>query len=359
MPLPYPIVVLANMARRKLLRHTDFNWVESDQVDTILPLQATKRRPAISLEGQFDKVISSVFNSDERNFTPLRGGAVMYGKLLKLTLNNVYVTSKYLYWGGGERKIFGNTLPNPPLRQEFETVESGALASSYWGTNYFGHWLRDDCATYEMARDYGDVFAMPTPDWSDRTPYQTAFGQTWTPAEGKLFQTLHLFYDIDQNHLKAARTRSLRARLRDMIKGRGKDIVFIKRGKGGASRALTNQDEIVALLEAEGVAIVEAESDWHTLVPTVLDARVVISVEGSQLSHCVYGLRDDGGLLVIQPPRRFFISHFEWSAGLDMRFAFVVGDPDPVDHDAFSVDPDDLLRTLDLLLKALDQPANP
>src|SRR5262249_25449459 len=100
-----------------------------------------------------------------------------------------------------------------------------------------------------------------------------------------------------------------------------------------------------------GVRIVEAETlAVPDLIKEVFGARLVISVEGSQLSHTLYTMHDRGGLLVIQPPDRFFNSHMDWARTLGMGYGIVVGER----HDlGFNLPLDDLLRTIDMLNAAL------
>jgi hypothetical protein len=82
------------------------------------------------------------------------------------------------------------------------------------------------------------------------------------------------------------------------------------------------------------------------LIDQLFGARIVISVEGSQLSHALYSLGDRAGLVVIQPPDRFFNSHMDWARLLDVRYGFVVGEQKEA---GFYLALDDLLRTIDLV----------
>jgi hypothetical protein len=76
---------------------------------------------------------------------------------------------------------------------------------------------------------------------------------------------------------------------------------------------------------------------------------MVISCEGSHLSHAIYTMADDATLLVLQPPERFSLAFKAFTDRLDMRFAFVVGRPCP---DGFEIDLDELSGFLDTLAAA-------
>jgi hypothetical protein len=58
-------------------------------------------------------------------------------------------------------------------------------------------------------------------------------------------------------------------------------------------------------------------------------------------------MADDGAFLVLQPPDRFALNYKELTDCLDMRYAFLVGDPS---SSGFTVPLGDLQQILDRLL---------
>src|SRR6185295_7631888 len=88
-----------------------------------------------------------------------------------------------------------------------------ALRSSYIGCYFFGHWLRDDCATHLLAERFGAPKSMPTPTWPDRDGYLKLFGQSYGRLYRAYVRQLVLFDDIHQNANKAERFRTLRSRV--------------------------------------------------------------------------------------------------------------------------------------------------
>ena len=79
-----------------------------------------------------------------------------------------------------------------------------------------------------------------------------------------------------------------------------------------------------------------------------MNARLVVSLEGSHVSHCTYTIPESSGLLILQPSNEFSAVHRDWAESLGVKFGFVVGSV--VDHGYhFSVL--DILRTIDLMLK--------
>ncbi len=110
---------------------------------------------------------------------------------------------------------------------------------------------------------------------------------------------------------------------------------------------MQNEEAIVETLSKHGATILEMESTpVETTIEALLGAKMVIGVEGSHLCHAVFAIPDDASVLAIQPPDRFFNAPKDWTDALDIRYGFVVGDPA---GNAFALDADDLLRTIDLL----------
>ena len=74
-------------------------------------------------------------------------------------------------------------------------------------------------------------------------------------------------------------------------------------------------------LARRGAVVVEAEKlSVPQLITQLFGARIIISIEGSQLSHALYTLCDESGIVVIQPPDRFFNSHMDWARSLNVRY---------------------------------------
>lgn len=330
-------------------------YVSKDTVEPeiVFPGQEYNFTPALALPGQVDKILADAFAKDtSRAIEKLQGGTQYRGPVQRLTLRDAVVTGKFVF-AGGLMKPFWSKADWRLLGQLPERA-NGAIPSSYHGTNYFGHWLGDDTASYLLAEREVDAppVIMPFPNWGEQPDYAHRFGQDWAPTPPAFYRRLNLYIDHGQNPHKAERLTELRRRFRTASprdKGSA-DIVYLKRGPGSSERRLTNEAEVIERLSARGCHIHEAESGVEVLEAAALNARIIIGVEGSQLLHALYMLRDAGGLLVLQPPKRFFVSNLDWCRVMGFEFAYVVGDPE---GEAFSMDLDDLDRTLDLLDNAL------
>ena len=171
--------------------------------------------------------------------------------------------------------------------------------------------------------------------------YPRLFDQDWTPTRRAEIGRLVWFDDLSHNSSKAERYRALREKIRTRCKPSDlKSVVYLKRGQSGETRQLINEDTIIQTLE---------ETPLDVTIAALIDCQLVIGVEGSHLSHAVYTLQPKGGVLVIQPPSRFYNAHKDWVDSLGMHYGFVVGD---AAERGFSLSVNDLLRTIELMIRA-------
>jgi glycosyl transferase family 61 len=303
---------------------------------------------AIALPGQYDRVRACAFGRSRKlEIAQLQGAPRAIGPTVRYELRDVLVANGILY-GRGKQKYF-NRLSAAEVPREWPKLDEVGLRSSFVGCQFFGHWLRDDCATHLLAADSPTTVSMPTPPWPDRRAYLDLFGQEYAELDYAHIRRLILFEDISQNAHKVERFRSLRTRMQTTagMKEGDNEIVYIKRGGSGKRRALLNENELIDAMSARGVHIAQPEEhSADRLISALYGARIVISIEGSQLSHALYTIRDAGAILVIQPPNRFFNSHMDWARALGIHYAVTVGQER---QSGFHLPVDDLLRTIDLL----------
>ena len=229
-----------------------------------------------------------------------------------------------------------------------ELRDRAVLANSMPGLRYFGHWLSDDVSAFEAASEDPDLLSLPLPNWSDATFYKNLFGQTWKEQRVIRTRSLTLLRDLGFSSAKAGRYRELRQKLRDRLGARGRDkVVFLKRGPSGDPREIANLQQFEAALTSAGVSIVTVEGDPSEMVKQLVDAPVIITIEGSQDRHGIYTLRDGGAMITIAPPDRFYIATHEWARCLDMRSGVIIGKPA---EGGFDVDPDEVLAMIDYML---------
>ncbi|WP_299592416.1 glycosyltransferase family 61 protein [uncultured Tateyamaria sp.] len=225
------------------------------------------------------------------------------------------------------------------------------MMSQWAGSHYFGSYMRDELPLGLLPPEGAPCITVSTNTYEHEAGYRKILSLPRPPRMAAArIDELTVYSDYAQNSSKAARYRQLRQRLRDYFKDLSTSAptgVYLKRGATGERRVVANEAVIEQLLSGMGFDIVEpAKLTADEIVKRLLDAPIIVGVEGSHLAHTMYTLADMGTLVVIQPPDRFALPYKEFTDRLDLGFAFIVGHPA---QDGFTVDPDDLKHILDLV----------
>jgi capsular polysaccharide biosynthesis protein len=97
--------------------------------------------------------------------------------------------------------------------------------------------------------------------------------------------------------------------------------------RGGAARDLGNEAQIIERLAAEGFSIIDPMSmSAEAVARACFDAKLIIGVEGSHLSHAFIQLRAGAGMVLIQPPTRFDNPFKDLCDIRGIDYGFVVAD---------------------------------
>lgn len=324
----------------------------ADKISVLCEAEFSESKPAIALQGQLDKVQGvSPYTTFEQEKSRAIGGKIKHEATKAFHFYDATLIGGTVFCKHYKHRI------SPPKNDFFfgnvREVDTAALVSSFVGTVYFGHWLRDDMITYELARNMAvplSVSSAAQPETLAR--YSNIFDQNWEPSGVVHAKEVIIYSDYAQNSLKQKRYRLLREKMRKIYPANGSDKrVFLRRGSTGARRYFQNENQIAEHLASRGFIIADVESDSIDEILTKLNgAQLIISVEGSQISHCVYTLAEGGAVLVIQPPSDFNNVHKGWLEAIGCRYAYVVCDPTA---DGFHLDPDDLDATLELIDKSV------
>lgn len=337
--------IFARSVLRKL-SGAEFNVLPTPHV--VRPRELVACQPALFETEQLNRVRSSAFTS------------TLYDEVAKLTTTQ-FIEAPLERYDLGPAVIAGGRIyredathffsahsPHKAIQGELTELGDVHLVTSEQGINYFGHWLRDDCTLYELLREDGiEPWALRRPDWPDARLYEQAFGQDWPTLDFARIANLTAYREQRFNRDKARRILALRARLRAAHPGRkGGQIVYLSRGSMGSPRNMSNAAEFEAAMEAAGIQVVAPGSDPETLLAALLDARMIITIEGSQAAHGVYMLGDGGAMLILQSPDRFYNPHHEWARLIGMGYGTIIGTPDEV---SFHMNPSEVLAMADRL----------
>jgi capsular polysaccharide biosynthesis protein len=345
------------MIRRQWLRLLAGKWISMEDLAirtwTICPAETPTLPPAIHPDGALEKIRGiSPWRRREQEQLMVSGGPYQYIASTARLIPNVDIVDSYFYAGPAaaqigyqpERLLRPTNAPHHHLKQ--------ANLVTTWGTShFFGPLLLDDFLLELNGDNPAENIRMITKPYGHEQQYRAMLGLTESTLQLNAHVDRLITYEEPANNShKAQGYRTLRARMRQHLgvhAARNLPGVYLKRGTTGESRILTNEAEVEKLMLQLGFDIVEpAKLGAEEIARRTLDARIVVSVEGSHLSHTLFSMANNAAFLVIQPPDRFAMVYKEFTDCLDMRFAFIVADPA---EGGFTANLSELQDTLDRL----------
>jgi len=317
---------------------------------TIRPAERATHPPAIFLPGQLDLArglgIETSWRLEEER---LLGGARERAPTRAYELRDALLDGAHVLLGRswmalGPRRRRLLSLGATPRRR------SGALACTYAGGKFFGHWVKDDAPLSLLAARHDEPVATARPLYAHEPRYAALMGLDWTRLPRARFDRL-LAFDDPMNADRGARLAEMRRRLGAGPPG-ALPGAFIRRGRRGARRSLANEAAVEAALVRRGYLVIEPEAMTSDEIAARLrGVGTVVSVEGSQMAHGILALRDGGALVALTPPARLSNYNKEACDVVGLRYGLVIGRGVSADG-AFEVDPGELSRTLDLVDRA-------
>jgi len=314
---------------------------------TIHPAETQEVVPAYHLPGHVERIRRFAEQTRrEDQLARVRRTRVNHGATVGYRLLDAYLTGGFVFAGGAcHSVVFGRRpwIVKPPLHD----MGRAALVSDPTSHRFFGDFLMTECATALLARESDRPAVRYGRLWPHAREYVDAFGLRIGSVDRTFFEELVLFRDVGQNADRRRRARTLRHRIRqwwpppeDPPPG-----VFIRRGRAGAPRVLSNEHALTEALAARGFAIVSTDQALGDIMRQVAGTRVVVTVEGSQHNHGLLGMADDGLLIDLQPPDRgnFYIK--DRCDALGVSYGFVVGEGN---SRGFRVELDDILRVIEM-----------
>ena len=319
----------------------------------LCPEEVAVAPPAIYPGGNLDRVRSLAPQRDwDTERTLIDGGSCVHAASRAHLVENASISGAFLYRGAAKLQPgYGKETLFPASSEPQRRLDEAVLVSNNTGSHYFGNFLLDELPLGLIAEPGAPTIVAPTRDYEHETGYRALVALPRPPVvRHAKVRRLTLYTDFAQNAYKGERYRELRARLRRALAGSEPPSVpgiYLKRGATGERRVLANEEALERLLGDLGFDIVEpARLGAEDIARRTLEARIVIGVEGSHLSHAIFSMAEDGAFLVLQPPDRFAMPYKEFADRLGHRFGFVVCDPA---HDGFMVNLDDVLRIIDRL----------
>jgi hypothetical protein len=359
MLIPIEFVPHANYIGRHLFGNIALKTIAHRQ-EVLCQQETIRVRPAIFLPGQLDRVTGT-----EAGTTIELEASIATTEILRPTPSIAYHIKDAILFDGsiykGRFKSFiaaRSFYRTPPADPEPRRLKTAGLASSHLGSRFFGHWLIDDCTQYCLAEQDGHPLCLRGPTYpSHHKIYQMCLGQDWTPTDRAWIEDLIVYQDFfwgtAQDSLRRKQIQFLRERARAYLSpSSAQSLVYLKRGSTGARRLIHNEGEILDVLTRNGFVVVDLDPDGlQQLLAVVANAKIVVSLEGSHVTHCAYSIPDNSGLVLLQPPDRFLAFHRGWTASADVWFGFVVGSS-LGGETVFS--PSEILRTVEMMLQKIE-----
>ncbi len=316
---------------------------------TVCPAASSTAAPALFPDGALDKILKlSPYRVREGEDALIHGGPVALKATVGHVLRDVDIVRGHVHcgpmvWveGMGDAPWWLPPMPAEPV------LPKANLVSTASGTEFFGCLLLDDFPLELLSEDPSLNVSLLAKPSGHEAGYRELLGLVpKVTVQRTRVREMTWFIDPAYNESKSARYRALRANLRQHVgpsacSGR----LYIRRGLAGQRRVMENEAELEAVLLQHGFTVIDPmKLSALEIARLSLDAKVVVSIEGSQISHAQFSMADEASLIVIQPPDRFCMQYKEFTDALDMRFGFVVGTPGT---EGFRVDIDELLRLVD------------
>jgi capsular polysaccharide biosynthesis protein len=274
----------------------------------------------------------------------IRGDKAEHAATIAYQLSDAYILNGYVYKGPMKYPLVTTkeVLFNSP---RIEYMPTAALASTFSGNLYFGHWLTDDLTLTLAAQQLAKAVTVERKLTDHQVEYLNFFDIHPIPITQAKCGKLIIISDVGQNRFKRERYEYMRFQLKKFGLVKSHRGVMFLRGTSGVQRLLVNEDKVAEFLKEQGFAIINTSRMSATeIVRQALGAKVVVGVEGSQLAHGLFSMADDGTLLTLQPPYRFNNVYKDYTDCLGMKYAFVVGKQV---SGGFEINLHDLARTLD------------
>lgn len=347
LPHTASLIPLKSLVQRRLLRRATALADVSSRSWTISPAEAARVPEAIYLEEGLGRVTGFGPNTDHDNeLRRITGGRVEHAPTIAHEIRQAHLLDGSLYAGPLRWPLARSRAPLY-WRGDCVVEKSAALACTYLGSFYFGHWMRDDLSLALAAEQIDEPVITSRTSFRHEPGYRELLDIHPLTRAACAFDRIIVLLDHGQNGFKRRRYETLRARIASRIPDTVCPRVYLRRGTVGAqqSRALVNGEQIESYLAAQGFAIVDPDRlSSEELCRRLRGARLVVATEGSHLAHVIYTMAADGVICALQPPHRFNNIYKDYADCVGVRYAFVVGEPA---NGGFVIGEDELARTLE------------
>lgn len=342
-----PITYLA----RKAIRMQSSPEDAAEEIITICPGEEAMRPKAYFQPKQMERVREfQAMGGREAQLARIFEGPVTHAATRAFRYRNARLLGGCLYAGGSRNQL---TMATPPrgLRAVKTAMDKVSLVGTPISSIFFGHYLMDDSATTLMAHNFGAVHSPGNDQiasWKHAASYRRLMDLEVPTLSDAFLSEAWIFQDFGMNSHRRGRMQKVRQRLDSQPADHSGHAVYIVRSNFGQNiRLLENEKELAEHLAKRGFTVVNPmQESVPEIIRKVSGAALVVSVEGSALTHAYLTMQEQGAMITIQPPYRFDNVWKDFTDLLGMKYGFVVGEGG---RDKFRIDIDDVLRTIDLI----------
>lgn len=345
----------ANAARLMPYANKAFSLIQSDRSaaldelpsELLFPDETVPVPPVMIEDHMLDRITGTYTSSSiDRELAPFRRQTIRHVGIVRRRAGPAFVFRRGVAIPGVTLNRRGALGHNSILTEPVRHLQHAHYCMGVWAYDYFGHWLRDATTCALLADDGAPPILLCPVAWPHAREYLDLLGIEAPEGPNFLVEELQIYRDFGQTRDKARRYAILRDRLRRAVGGQAGEHgkAYLRRGRLGARRALSNADEVETWFAKAGFAILDVENmSVRDLAAAMLDAQIVVAMEGSHINHAHFMLRDGGCLLVLNPCDRFNSTHAHVADAMGLRTGMIVleraddGDYrlDPADLDSF------------------------
>jgi hypothetical protein len=327
------------------------------EIEILQPEETEAVKAPVFLNGMLDRITGTDEHSVLADHLQAASAlTVTHAPVIRYTYRNALVrrsgfaTARYSekYSRGRDlAELVGPVVRLPHLRH----------CNNYVTWRYFGHWLVDGIPTAMIDPDDGPLWMPPHPDWAKwghARDYQAALELPIVAAPVVHAESLSVYQDFGQGSHNACRYATIRNRLQARFgNGSADGYVYLRRGSTGVLRSIVNEEPFVDALVARDWTILDiASASMAEIQQAVCRAKVVMSIDGSQLCHAHLALLPRSVMVNLLPQDRF-TSHLLGPCrahAITPAIVVLQGSQDK----GYQVDLEEALRTVDLAVAASD-----
>ena len=323
----------------------------------ISPREEATTRAAIHLPEELDRITGiSAHSNPDYEFARLRPRTLRFAPTNLCELRDVIISNGDVFRRSFKRMVRGHGPRRLLTRIDAEVADAGIFCSTWLGFRYFGHWLAEDFADKIQSAEFGESSELEQARTPHQAGYDAMFGMArrTVPPFCRLRKVMLIESDLG-SRFRVDGWHRITRRIRERYPAAPHIGCMLMRGSSGEKRLLVNEAEIADSLRKLGFRIVHPETmTLDALLREVSGSRIVVGVEGSQLSHGFHCLSAPGAMVVLQPPNRFGCTDKDRCDRKGLLYAFTIGLPA---DGGFRIELSSLQNILDKVSAELDRSA--